>query len=276
MAKLYFYNTKPNFGDLLNPYLLENIFGRIDLEYSRFYNADYFFIGSILEKIVDNNFTFKKQIKKEMSSKLTVYGSGFITEQKTLKEFYNRKLILKALRGKKTLARFEKNLNKTLSIPLGDPGLLTSKIKYDSVKKYKLGIIPHYVDKDNPYLDLFKKNEDFLIINVAEDPEVCIKKILSCEVIFSSAMHGLIVADSFGIPNRRLIFSDLITGGNYKFEDYYSVYKKTTGNSLTALPFDFRRDYFSYDMIDGTKKKYNISRNEIAELQYYLLKANPF
>ena len=37
-------------------------------------------------------------------------------------------------------------------------------------------------------------------------------------------MHGLIAADALGIPNARIRVADRITGGDYKFRDYYSVF----------------------------------------------------
>ena len=37
-------------------------------------------------------------------------------------------------------------------------------------------------------------------------------------------MYGLIVADVLYIPNVRMILSDKISGGDYKFNDYYSAF----------------------------------------------------
>ena len=36
-------------------------------------------------------------------------------------------------------------------------------------------------------------------------------------------MHGLILADSYGIPNQWVRFGDRIIGGEYKYKDYYST-----------------------------------------------------
>lgn len=36
-------------------------------------------------------------------------------------------------------------------------------------------------------------------------------------------MHGLILSDAYNIPNQRIILSDNIIGGNFKFRDYYST-----------------------------------------------------
>jgi pyruvyltransferase len=45
-------------------------------------------------------------------------------------------------------------------------------------------------------------------------------QVSSCRYIFSSALHGLICADAYGVPNTRLVLSDKIVGGDFKFHDY--------------------------------------------------------
>ncbi len=49
--------------------------------------------------------------------------------------------------------------------------------------------------------------------------EVC-AEISACARILSSSLHGLVVADSYGIPNARLVLSNQIIGGDFKFRDY--------------------------------------------------------
>jgi pyruvyltransferase len=36
-------------------------------------------------------------------------------------------------------------------------------------------------------------------------------------------LHGLILADAYGVPNVWAKFSDRLVGGDWKFRDYYSV-----------------------------------------------------
>ena len=45
-----------------------------------------------------------------------------------------------------------------------------------------------------------------------------------CKRVISSSLHDLILADSLVIPNIRIILSNKIYGGNFKFNDYYSSY----------------------------------------------------
>ena len=60
-------------------------------------------------------------------------------------------------------------------------------------KKYKLGIIPHYIDKIK-FNEIYMKNdEDVKIIDVTQPIQIVIKDILECEMTISSSLHGIIV-----------------------------------------------------------------------------------
>ena len=106
-----------------------------------------------------------------------------------------------AVRGKLTQSNIGM-ANK--EIVLGDPGLLVSYI-YPKVEKiiYTLGIVPHFVDKNDAIIRNYEKKFGSLvkIIDVQRDPESVITDIKRCENIISSSLHGLIIADAYGIPN---------------------------------------------------------------------------
>lgn len=96
--------------------------------------------------------------------------------------------------------------------PLGDLGLLASRIWPKSPAKYNIGVVRHYVDQDEyPFADI--------VIDATEPAEEVISKISSCRVILSSSLHGCIVADSYGIPNMRIAREDVITG-DWKWLDH--------------------------------------------------------
>ncbi len=86
-----------------------------------------------------------------------------------------------------------------------------------------MGIIPHYVDKNNPLLDRFRDTEDIIVLDVQDYGSFnsFINKICSCQFIASSSLHGLIISDAYGIPNVWVQFSKNIIGGRFKFEDYF-------------------------------------------------------
>ena len=66
-------------------------------------------------------------------------------------------------------------------------------------------------------------NPEIKIIDIqSEGVEQFVIDILSCENILSSSLHGLILAEAYGIPTCRVVFSEKILGGDFKFYDYYS------------------------------------------------------
>lgn len=203
-----------NWGDDLNMYLLELVSGKNiyaankSLLHNRFKLKNYSCIGSILG-MYENEST-------------EIWGSGYISDSSKLRK---RPAKIHSVRGKLTR---ELLLSQGFDCPeiYGDPALLVSKFyKPIPIGKFKLGIIPHYVDLEIEYIiDFIKHNEDVLLIDVAHYnkwTDVC-DKIVSCDFVISSSLHGLIAADSFGIPNVWVKFSDKVYGGNFKFLDYFS------------------------------------------------------
>lgn len=82
---------------------------------------------------------------------------------------------------------------------------------------------------------------------------------LSCKCILSSSLHGLIFADALGIPNRRIVLSDEIIGGDLKFDDYYSVYYENPEEAPETI--DLRKTTVTDETIDDIIKNYvNVER----------------
>ena len=66
------------------------------------------------------------------------------------------------------------------------------------MKQYKIGIIPHYVDE---YKVRRMYGGEFHIISmVTSDIEKLADDILSCDLIVSSSLHGIIFSHSLGVP----------------------------------------------------------------------------
>lgn len=109
---------------------------------------------------------------------------------------------------------------------LGDPGLLASLIYPRSQARYALGIVPHYVDLGHPVVESLASRESgaVQVIDIRQSPAEVIRRITECEAIASSSLHGLVFADSFAIPSVWMPLSNNVTGGEFKFLDYYSVF----------------------------------------------------
>lgn len=269
--KLLYLDYKNNFGDILSLKVLQYYYTKkpiVKCQDSR--KCDVVFIGSHMEQFLKNK--DQKIKRKNYKKTLRIIGSGFIAPEnycKEKEERFIRKVRVLGARGKITQARLEKILKKDLShITLGDPGLLASKI-FDTSKikkKYKVGIIPHYVDEGNEALNNIKI-KDVLIIDIKDNTKNVMEKIASCDFILSSAMHGLIAADSLNIPNRRIVLSEKIVGGDYKYNDYYSIYKKKN-----APPIDLRKNTISTSDIRRLKEEYHVSKSEVEKVKSNLIK----
>ena len=194
-----------NFGDILNPIIVQNFSSKFIINVnSRYCYAEHLLaIGSILGRATKNSI---------------VWGSGFISSDSTLISSPRK---IYAVRGPLTRQRL---IDIGINCPevYGDPALLLPYFynpKFE--KKYELGIIAHYVDKNSKWIKDCPEN--IKIINVQNpDPLIVINEMHQCENIASSSMHGLIVSDAYRIPSVWVQFSNKLTGGVFKFIDYYS------------------------------------------------------
>ncbi len=128
-----------------------------------------------------------------------------------------------ALRGVKSCEQVAGLLH---SPALGDPGLLAGHWwdgRARPAKSHRVGIIPHYVDREHPAVIEAAKLPGVLLIDVFWPVEGVLRAIQSCNFVLSSSMHGLIVADAFDVPNRRLRLSNGLIS-DFKFVDYYSAF----------------------------------------------------
>ena len=260
-VKIYYYNKDNNFGDVLNEYIPEKLFNCKIIKGDT-KTADATFIGSILSPFLTED---KLNLKLPP---LHIWGSGFIRATSPKRKFI-RKIEVHAVRGKYTLERLIKGEHiKTAGIILGDPGLLCSRVftNLDMTKEYDWGIIPHYIDKGDPLLNKLQLPNS-IILDIQEKPEIFIQKLVKCKKIISGAMHGLIAADSFNIPNIRLIVSDKIKGGDFKYNDYYSAF---------GIDKHARIDLRKSDTITDLNFEYRITSEQVAKIQENLIKSFPY
>ncbi|WP_375710119.1 polysaccharide pyruvyl transferase family protein [Leuconostoc mesenteroides] len=114
-------------------------------------------------------------------------------------------------------------------ITLGDPGLLLSSVIPKETTKWRILIIPHFQDYNNKKLEKFKRDNCFEIIDVRNKPEDIIKKISSATLVLSSSLHGLIITDSYNVPNMLYNIS-----GETKFFKYYDYYSATNRQKIVV------------------------------------------
>ena len=124
----------PNWGDALNPVLIELLAGRKAAHVDGLHHRRYLAIGSILGTANEHS---------------EVWGSGFIEENAAI---LGVPRAVHAVRGPLSRARL---LELGIDCPevYGDPALLLPRFFRPTVEKtHAVGIIPHYVDKEHPWL----------------------------------------------------------------------------------------------------------------------------
>ncbi|MDQ0206990.1 polysaccharide pyruvyl transferase family protein [Alkalicoccobacillus murimartini] len=273
MKKINLYYKKlPNMGDLLNPLIVDELFG-MKSRHNIFLTCEMSGIGSGLE-----SFLLSDKRKKRVAQKLTapffkdvhIWGTGFLRENINESYFYRKNTVFHAVRGELSKQKVERILGVKLDIPTGDAGLLASNlINYKVNKKFSLGIIPHFREQDSKvFSDIYKDNKNAKIIDLKEDPISVIEQIAQCEVILSSSLHGLIVADSFNVPNKHIIVSDKLKGDGFKFRDYYSSF------GIEYSPADLNKD--NVPNISEIKNDYTLSFDDIELKKKELISSFPF
>ena len=187
--QLHWWKAVPNFGDAINPLIVGHIAGR-EVKHQGPQRADIFAIGSMLQVV--------KRAHKEPREKgnVVVWGTGLLNPVFCHDFLDNVDLAL--VRGPITAALLKRELKR-----FGDPGLLINDaLPFDGSRQDRIGIVPHYSLMDDPDVLAFAASDPaYLLIDPRGDAaEVCLQ-IASCAHVFASSLHGLIVADAYGVPN---------------------------------------------------------------------------
>ena len=225
-----FHGKYKNFGDQLTPVILDfygftTVFAHYKPKYKFSGTAQVVSIGTLLQNTPSD-------------------FSGIIlgTGADDLSLSFPCSTIL-AVRGKFTQSNI--GMSKK-TITLGDPGLLVSFIYPENEKKtHLLGIVPHFVDKNDNIIRTYERKFGDLIkiIDVQRDPVDVIKDIKKCNNIISSSLHGLVIADAYSIPNiMYAIRKNIPPIHDHKYRDYYSAYNM--GLNLIEVDGSESLDFF--------------------------------
>ena len=202
-------NKSKNWGDMFGPVLIEKITGK---KVSTFIGKDspkgtaYLVCGSNLIRANTNT---------------EVWGAGFISEDHKTDGIPQR---VHCVRGPKS---DEYNIGK-----YGDPGLLAAELFPPTTPKsqYRLGVIHHYRASYRPLPDM---DDEVLEVDMASGIQEAIDRINLCDCVASESLHGLIIADSLGIPSTWIPTRPSFEAHWFKFYDYF----ESVGRKIRS-PFD--------------------------------------
>jgi pyruvyltransferase len=231
-----------NFGDELSPTILNLLFKKYKINNINFSLNDnkknnIIFIGSLIGW-GNNNY-----------DNLSILGSGIRTENDLIRKKINMKIY--SVRGplsKKYLENYGYEVNETY----GDPALLLPnfyKPKKISLCKNKIGVVGH-ITNFHKYKNIPSR---YISINPTWKWDKVIDYISSCELILSSSLHGLIMADAYNVPNIWLDEFPL-NEGHFKFKDYFLSQDRK---------YEFIKNIYEYKKVIPNTKGNIIDLNKI-------------
>ncbi len=146
----------------------------------------------------------------------TIWGSGILHSEPDgfiWKRSRYRKLDVRCVRGPETKRRLAENGYDVSRCRFGDPGVLMPLIykprEYEQKRDYS--VILHMSKKD----DRVENQIDILTDNWQET----IDQIYNSKLVISSSLHGIIVAESYGVP--AILLDNLEGDDRFKYNDYY-------------------------------------------------------
>ncbi|WP_085796380.1 polysaccharide pyruvyl transferase family protein [Falsiruegeria litorea] len=203
--KLFWWKGIPNFGDVLSSLVVANVSGR-KVTHAGPKGCDLVAVGSLLQVIRRN---FSQAVEHRM--KPFVWGTGLLHPVPT--DFLPN-VNVALVRGPVTAA-----LLGVKTRQFGDPGLLTADLidEIPSVQD-RVALVPHHSQVDDPEIQALVRSEPALdLVDPRADAlEVC-RRIASSRHVIASSLHGLIVADAFGVPSTWLSPGEQ---SHLKYHDY--------------------------------------------------------
>jgi hypothetical protein len=198
----YWWDGHANFGDALTPWLLRP---RGVLPVLRSPDrAMMVGVGSILEHLPDD---FAG----------VVWGTGLIRDA----ERRLPRASVVAVRGALTRER----LAAPDSVVLGDPGLLAPDVVPRREVRHDLGVVPHSDHRASAQVRALvaRGGERVHVVDVRRGPGHVVREISRCRHVLSTSLHGLVVADAYGIPAAWARLAPDLMGATFKFRDHESV-----------------------------------------------------
>lgn len=219
-VKTFWWADERNFGDLITPLLLEE---RGVIPMLKPPSAtDLIGVGSILELL-----------PREFNG--VVWGSGKMHADVETRLPHAQ---ITAVRGALTRELIEAP-NDTV---LGDPGLLIG----DHVRPVRrdaqspIGFIVHFSHRSTPWFRSIaaRSGDGAIDIDVRRGPLAVARDIARCRAIVSTSLHGIIVADSLGVPSVWGLPAPVLAGADFKFRDHESAVNPGGVDRRVAIDID--------------------------------------
>ena len=217
--------VKDNWGDALAPVIVSWLSGREPINqrdvFIPAHETVHTTIGSMLGTID--------------RPRVSVWGTGFVSSDSAPR---GRNYDVSAVRGPLTRSILLKH---GIQCPecYGDPALLFPRL-YDPGHNptYKLGIIPHYKERGLAVFAQLAQKDNISVIDICGGIKRVADEVNKCEYIISGSLHGLVLADAYGIPSMWLQLTDRPFGGGFKFRDYFASVGRSESEPISITESD--------------------------------------
>jgi pyruvyltransferase len=210
-----------NFGDELSRDVVGHLTGR-GVRWAAPHEADAFAIGSVLQIAL-----------KVARPGAQIWGSG-LREGLVPENSRLAGVSVLALRGEQTRAA----LGSTNDV-LGDPGILAVEaLGAPGGPRGGMGYVPHFTDYGSAGrrgLIAQARTRGFSVICPARPVAEVLAECARHDLILSSSLHGLVLADALGVPALAAVPGRGATEPRFKYQDYESIY------GITDRPVELTR-----------------------------------
>lgn len=217
-----FYWALDNFGDGLSPLVVAHISGR-SVKRASAKDCELVAVGSILQMIPRRGSDDGQE-----GTRPWIWGTGII---RPVSPVMMQRVRVAALRGPVTATLMEQSP----STPCGDPGIFADELLDERPRRTKrIGVVPHWkLAECSALRSLLTNHPELVLIDPRNaDPIDVVRRIAECRYILSSSLHGLVVADSLGIPNHWLNPTGNHVHPALKFTDYAASVGRMLGAPL--------------------------------------------
>ena len=202
----YWWNGEKNFGDYLSSVIFDFLTKGVKNRQTKGKSNVLYGLGSI----VSFGSTHMKR---------TIWGSGLL-DRNCINRYNHRHIKkifdIRLLRGPLTESVL-KQKGVMVNGVYGDPAIITPLIYSPKIKiKKPYVIISHYLD----FQELINsESKDFVVDARTIDYKYIIEAIVSSQLVISSSLHGIIIAESYGVPAIWLKINSQLDP--FKYLDYY-------------------------------------------------------
>ncbi len=204
---MYWWAGETNFGDILSPVITAYVSGMSPRPVHSRRHGKVVAVGSVLFAARPGD---------------VVWGAGSVREQPVDLDG----TVVLAVRGPLTAALVRGDVAPAVH---GDPAVLLPRLHAPrELPNARIGLVPHLVDR----AIMTSGDPAVRVIDLGtRDWRSVVDQIAACDVVLSSSLHGVIVAEAYGVPAVWTKASDGVVGDGFKFRDYYAATDRDVGQA---------------------------------------------